>query len=205
MIRSSVVGVLCLYASAHAQTAAAPAEEEVKIRKTTADEIKAKLLDVKGMSETAKIPNADKIRTSADAITRMRSDLKDVLAKLEEARGSKDVVKLTCVNEKNTQIKGLLRISEAADVALQEAVARNESGEAAHEYTKVTIAQTKVQQLRAEAEQCMGQLAFRVDEDMNVEVVTPDYLPKYDPTLLGDTRTLNTLRQPPASPTMSNP
>ncbi len=108
--------------------------------------------------DASKVPDPEKLRTSAEGLNRMRGALKDVLAKLEEARSSKDVVKLTCVNDKLTQIKGLLRISETADVNLQESVARKETTTSDHEYTKVSIAGSKVQQLRAEAEQCMALL-----------------------------------------------
>lgn len=149
------------------------------------------------------MPNNEKLRVSADSVSVMRAALRDVLQKLEEARNSKDVVKLTCVNEKLTQIKGLLRISEQADVGLQEAVARNESEAANHEFTKVTIARSKVDQLRAEAEQCMGQLAFKADENMTLELEVPDYLPKNDPSLLPFVLMGYTIVRPvPASPTM---
>ena len=133
-------------------------------------------------TDASKVADPEKVKTSADSVGRMRSALKDVLQKLEEARNSKDVVKLNCVNEKLTQIKGLLRISEQSDVALQEAVARKETGTAEHEFTKVTIARSKVDQLRAEAEQCIGQLAFQTDENLSVEVDIPDGLPLGDPT-----------------------
>src|SRR5205085_818566 len=89
-------------------------------------------------------PNPEKIRRSAEALAKMRQALKDVLAKLEEARNSRDVVKLNCVNEKLTQVKGLLRISELADVAMQESIAKKEDSGALHEYTKTSIAVTKV-------------------------------------------------------------
>lgn len=127
-------------------------------------------------------PNPEKIRRSAEALQKMRQALKDVLGKLEEARNSRDVVKLNCVNEKLTQVKGLLRISELADVAMQEAIAKKEDSSALHEYTKVSIAVTKVTQLRAEAEQCLGQLAFRTDENLAIDVEVPEDLPSGDPT-----------------------
>lgn len=135
-----------------------------------------------GDSGASQVSDPEKVRQSGEAVTRMRTQLKDVLAKLEEARNSKDVVKLNCVNEKLTQIKGLLRISEQSDVQLQEAVARKETTTAEHEFTKVSIARGKVDQLRAEAEDCIGQLAFRTDENLSVEVEVPDYLPSGDPT-----------------------
>ena len=129
----------------------------------------------------------------------MRLVLKEVLGKLEEARNSKDVVKLNCVNEKLTQIKGLLRISEQSDIALQEAAAKKEATATEHEYTKVSIAGVKVNQLRAEAEECIGQLAFRTDENATTEMEEPDDLPKGDPTLLVPVRGIG-IRNPPASP-----
>jgi hypothetical protein len=145
------------------------------------------------------VPDGQKLSRSAAAVTQMRGTLKVVLAKLEEARNTKDVVKLNCVNEKLTQVKGLLRISEQSDVALQEAVAKKEETSADHEYTKVTIAQSKVEALRGEAEQCIGALAFRTDENLSVEVVTPE-LPGGDPTN-PPPPTLATVCPPPASPT----
>lgn len=131
---------------------------------------------------TEQLTDAERLRRSASVLVRMRDALKDVLSKLEEARETKDVVKLNCVNEKLTQIKGLLRISEQSDVALQEAVTKREQSAAEHEFTKVTIAGQKVDQLRAEAEECIGQLAFRTDENLSVEVEVPGDLPLGDPT-----------------------
>ena len=131
----------------------------------------------------------------------MRGALKDVLGRLEEARATKDVVKLNCVNEKLTQVKGLLRISEQSDVALQEAVSRKDTTASEHEYSKVSIARSKVDQLRSEAEQCIGQLAFRTDENLTVEVQVPSGLPSGDPTNPPEPQP-PTNRPPPASPIM---
>lgn len=147
------------------------------------------------------VADPEKLRRSVDALGRMRNVLKEVLGKLEEARNTKDVVKLNCVNEKLTQIKGLLRISEQSDVALQEAVAKKETSSGEHEFTKVMIARQKVDQLRAEAEECIGQLAFRTDENLTVEVEVPDDLPNLDPTRPQDPGVVIS-RPPPVSPTL---
>ena len=148
------------------------------------------------------ISPADKVRLSAEGLTKMRQSLKDVLAKLEEARNSRDVVKLNCVNEKLTQVKGLLRISEQADVTMQEVLAKKEDSSANHEFTKVSIAQGRVGQLRAEAEQCIGQLAFRTDENLSVDVDVPADLPKGDPTVVPTAPIHVDVRPVPASQTL---
>ncbi|HEX8819613.1 MAG TPA: hypothetical protein VF794_06780 [Archangium sp.] len=151
------------------------------------------------LEKASDVPDGQKLERSTKALSTMREVLRDVLGKLEEARRAKDVVKLSCVNEKLTQIKGLLRISEQADVALQEAVSQRETTSSEHEYTKVMIAQQKVTQLRAEAEQCIGQLAFRTDENLSVEVEEPRNLPGGDPTKPGPIEE-TIVRPPPSSP-----
>jgi hypothetical protein len=153
----------------------------------------------------AAIPDEEKPRKMADTILRMRVVLREVLAKLEEARKSKDVVKLNCVNEKLTQIKGLIRISEQSDLNLQQSMAMRDKQGMDHELTKVGIARSKVEQLRAEAEQCIGELAYRADENLLVEVDIPNDLPILDPTRPGDMADV-TLRQPaPGPPTFPDP
>jgi hypothetical protein len=127
------------------------------------------------------LADPEKLSRSNANVGQMRQALKLVLTKLEDARASKDVIKLNCVNEKLTNIKGLLRISEQADVALQEAVARREDQAADHEFTKVAIARQRVDQLRAEAEQCVGLLAFETGPT-EVIVEEPADLPALDPT-----------------------
>jgi hypothetical protein len=179
-VRHGIVVLLVLAGLAFAQAPSAPPASE--------------------QSDASKVPDNEKLRISSEGLTKMRGALKDVLQKLEEARSSKDVVKLNCVNEKLTQIKGLLRISEQSDVALQESIAKKETGTAEHEYTKVTIARSKVDQLRAEAEECIGQLAFRTDENLSVDVELPEYLPPGDPTQLPPPLVIDS-RPPPASPT----
>ena len=144
------------------------------------------------------LSDGEKIRQSNAAIAEMRGALKVVLSKVEEARNTKDVVKLNCVNDRLTQVKGLLRISEQADVALQESIARKENSDGEF---KVSIARQKVSQLREEAEQCIGQLAFQTDESMSVEVEVPDNLPSGDPSQNSSPAPL-TVRPPPASPTL---
>jgi len=128
------------------------------------------------------LSDSEKLSRSTAHLTQMRQGLKLALTKLEEARASKDVVKLNCVNEKLTNIKGLLRISEQADVSLQEAVAKREEQGADHEFTKVTIARQKIDQLKAEAEGCVGLLAFETGPT-EVIVEEPSDLPSLDPTL----------------------
>lgn len=99
-----------------------------------------------------------------------------------QARSEKDIVKLNCVNEKLNQVRGLLKVSETAEADLREANARREDEQSLHAFAKVGIAGKKVSQLRQDAEQCIGQLAFYNDEKTQVDVEIPPGLPSDDPT-----------------------
>ena len=122
------------------------------------------------------LPDSEKLEKSAEALGRMKTALKGVLTRVEEARNEKDVVKLNCVNEKLTQIKGLLKVAEQSDIALHEAISTKDPA-AESEFAKIGIARTKVDGLRGDAEQCIGQLAYIVDEKTTVEVQQPAGLP----------------------------
>ncbi|MBI5507418.1 MAG: hypothetical protein HY903_01575 [Deltaproteobacteria bacterium] len=116
------------------------------------------------------VPDSEKAARTQEHIARMKEILGKVIKHLEEARDEKDVVKLNCVNEKLTNVKGLLKISEDGDVKMQEALARRNVEEALHEYEKISIARTKCEQLFAESEACVGELAVYAG-DTQVEVV----------------------------------
>lgn len=177
---SGMVGALCVAAAITAGEAGAQSPNSPQAPASVPPSAppsapKEAVFRAEGMADS------EKLAKSAEFLSHMRSGLKLVLAKLEEARSSRDVVKLNCVNEKLTNIKGLLRISEQADVSLQESVARREEQAADHEFTKVAIARQKIEQLKAEAEQCVGLLAFETGPT-EVIVQEPADLPALDPT-----------------------
>jgi len=126
------------------------------------------------------IPDSDKLEQTRTSIARMRDILARVLKHLEDARDERDIVKLNCVNEKLTAIKGLLKISEQSDVTLQESLARRDAEAAAHELEKVSIALRKCEQLMGESEGCVGELAVYAG-DTEVEMVV-EGVPSDDPT-----------------------
>ncbi len=128
------------------------------------------------------LPDSEKQRKASEYLSEMKGALGHVLALLKEAREEKDVIKINCINEKLTNIKGLIRISEQADILLQENVAKGEKEASAHEFQKIIISHQKVLSLRTEAEQCVGELAFavgrtKVEVEKDKNLITDD-----DPT-----------------------
>lgn len=140
------------------------------------------------------LTDSQKLERSAAHLGRMKASLKQVLYRVEESRNEKDVVKLNCVNEKLTQIKGLLKVAEQAEVALHEAIS-NRDASADAEFSKIGIAKSKVDGLRGESDLCIGQLAYIVDERTTVEVQQPEGLTERDVTS----------RRPPTPPSSTPP
>lgn len=140
------------------------------------------------------LSDAEKVEKASEYVAKMKAAMKAVLTRVEDARNEKDVVKLNCVNEKLTQVKGLLKVAEQADVALSEAVARKDEA-ADTEFQKITMARAKIEGLRGEADQCIGQLAYVVDSETSVDVQQPENLASLDVTR----------RQPPPEPVVTPP
>ena len=117
------------------------------------------------------VPDEEKSVRTRRAVDSMRGALSKVLRYLEEAREQRDVLKLNCVNEKLTAIKGLLRVSEQASVTMMEALATKDVTVAQHEYEKIMIAASKTEELSAESEVCIGELAvYSGQTSITVEV-----------------------------------
>lgn len=143
------------------------------------------------------VSDAEKTQQAGLYISNMKTTLRRVLQFLEEAREERDVVKLNCINEKLTAVKGLLRISENSELTLQEALARRDSDSADHEYEKIAIAARKVERLRAESEACVGELAvYSGETEVEVEVTGEPPTPA-DPA--GTPIPVNVVVRPPAA------
>ena len=130
----------------------------------------------------------------ADAIlARMDQASQVVRRQLEQAREQRDVVKTLCLNDKLSQIDVAIRSSRDRQAGLRGAVTRNPPDPefANHEFTILTVLKQRVDQLVAEANQCLGEeLAFvgatqvvtQVDNNIPGEDTTQ--YPSTDPTLV---------------------
>jgi hypothetical protein len=187
--------LLPIMSEAHAQSAGgdqattdkktdAKVEGESKVRAERSDALRGDApslrlgdVDASKVSKGEKQSRADKMLGDQRAALQRGSDL------LNEARGAKDIVQLNCVNEKLTQIKGLLKLSEQASTAMYDSMAATNGGEQVnHEFTKIVVAHGRSQQLRAEAEQCVGERSVYTG-DTEVDVEIDEDIPANDPTL----------------------
>ena len=118
---------------------AAPKEDGLKVRE-----------DISKMSPQEMSSKADQ------ALTEMRASLRSAVDLVAQARKQKDIVRLNCLNERVTQMKGVLKVAEDAAVVLQESAGAGDVDGARTQYTKVAMAQERVSQLRVQAQNCVG-------------------------------------------------
>lgn len=135
-----------------------------------------------GKVDASKVPTAEKKSTAEQMLREQRSAVVRGTDLLSEARSKNDIIQLNCVNEKLTQLKGLLKLSENASLAMYEAIAATSQDEINHQYTKIVVAHQKSGSLKAEAEQCVGELSVYSGQT-EVEVEIDSTITSADPTL----------------------
>jgi len=91
------------------------------------------------------------IETGKGYIDDLQAALSRIVQLQEVAKKAGDVIKLNCVNDKLLQIKELLNIAEGALTNITEAIARNDEDERYHQFSRLTIAHQKGEQVKQEA------------------------------------------------------
>ncbi len=96
---------------------------------------------------------------------------------LDQARKEKDTLKITCLNDKLTQIHVNLRGIEERTEALKTAVRANDTTTANQQFAILRIYISKIEGLRAEAENCLGEVDVVLGETETIVTVDEDVTP----------------------------
>lgn len=109
------------------------------------------------------------------ALSRMRAAMQKGLEEVKKARQEKDSLRLLCVNEPVTAMKGVLRIAENANVDLRESIATSELAQARREFRKVRQGRRQMDNLLSQTQNCAGvnSSESRTSIDFSAD---PDYL-----------------------------
>jgi hypothetical protein len=105
-----------------------------------------------------------------------------VMAMLDEARRERDIIRVTCLNDKLTQINAHRRTLESRRNNLQEAVDTADDSRRNHEFTVITVLSQHFRTLEQEANSCIGQDIFETGTTRVVTDIDPD-VPEEDLTL----------------------
>lgn len=138
----------------------------------------------------------DMIVQGTAVVRRGKSSGVRVQRMIEQARKSADIVRVTCLDDKLTQIHANLRTAEARLKALKAAV---DPGRRQHEHTVIIVVGQKLLVLDREAQQCIGQQLFETGATRVVTEIDADLLP-FEPDPWNPPIVL-----PPSVPTIPDP
>lgn len=113
----------------------------------------------------------------------MEQSAQTIRRQLEQARESRDVVKVLCLNDKLNQVDVALRSTKDRMLSLSAAAERNDAERSLHEFTVVQVLRDRVRALSQEASQCIGEETGFIDEP-KVRVEIDPAIPKQDPTIV---------------------
>ncbi len=133
-----------------------------------------------GMKRDVKLTPDEQLKSADSVWGRIDNAANTVRKQLEQARAQRDVVKSLCLNDKLTQIDVAARSGRDRREALRQAVSRQDSELANHEYTIMMVLKDRTDQLMAEANQCIGEEAGFVGETRVTMTVDPN-IPRDDP------------------------
>jgi len=138
-----------------------------------------------GMQRQANLSPKEQLVQADAALARMSVTATNVRHLLEQARASRDVVKTLCLNDKLNQVDVAARSARDRRNSLEQASQRNDADLANHEFTILTVLRQRVEQLSAEANQCIGEEAVLFGETKIVTTIDPN-LPHEDPSSYPD-------------------
>jgi hypothetical protein len=118
---------------------------------------------------------------SKDYYKKMQETYRRIQQLQTKAKKDKDMVKLNCVNDKVTQVRGHLTVSDQSMTSLSLQIAKGDDQARQHEFTRMTILYQKVVTLGTEAEQCIGEDVSYVGAT-RVDVEIDPSIPPTDPT-----------------------
>jgi hypothetical protein len=120
---------------------------------------------------------------------------------LAEARGEKDPLRQGCVREKQARVVALSKVAGESHAAWRGALREGRLPAARHARDRLVLTHAKVLAYRAEADQCVGSLAFSDPSGRaSRQVVQWPDLPATDTLSPLTTGATDAQRPPPASP-----
>jgi hypothetical protein len=134
--------------------------------------------------QATKLSPGEMISRAEGDIESMKGTLGQVLEVLEKTRQEeKDLLKLNCINEKLSAIKGFLKVSEQSLTKLKTSNANGDIDSMRHQYSLVAIAGSKVENLGVEAQSCAGEVLKYAGNTKVVPEIDPD-IAEIDPTAI---------------------
>jgi hypothetical protein len=143
------------------------------------------------VKDNVTVPPAKRMSWVNEHSAQAKSAYSHVQNMLDQARQEKDSIKITCLDDKLTQISVNLRGIESRKGAFEAAVSSNDSDASQQHFTMLTIYSSKINSLASEAESCIGgndvvlgesETKVTVSEDISVDDPTKKGVVVYQQT-----------------------
>lgn len=125
----------------------------------------------------ATAPSGDLVENGQKVVTRGENLSRRVTRMLSEARRAKDIIRVTCLSNKLTQINALLGNARQRLDGLKSSA---DPGQRTHEATVLSVLDQKFQVLDQEAAQCVGQSMFETGTTKVETKIDPRFVPFQD-------------------------
>lgn len=126
------------------------------------------------LTPAEQLAEAQRIQERGAALSRR------VAGMLDEARRENDVTRVTCLDDKLTQINAHLRTLASRLESLQEASQLGDEGRRNHEFTVITVLGQNMTELDRAANECIGQDLFETGTTRVTTTIDPS-VPDEDP------------------------
>lgn len=114
------------------------------------------------VSGSAVLSPEDMKKQAQDLRNQVRADIQHVQALQAKARKEKDIIKLTCVNDKFIKLKAEANIF---DLAHRDLVGVLDTNDRATVFPRVTVGASDVRKVREEADSCIGEPQLGKDSE----------------------------------------
>jgi signal transduction histidine kinase len=143
-------------------------------------------------------------QSAAETIVERGANLSQRVSQmLDEARRESDIIRITCLNDKLTQVNANLRTAQSRLTSLQKAL---DSEQRNHELTVLSVLGQKLQVLDQESNQCVGQDLYETGPTKITTEIDTSYLPfEADPSTPAPVLPPTLLDAPPSASSDGSP
>ncbi|MFK7990752.1 MAG: hypothetical protein AB8I08_32325 [Sandaracinaceae bacterium] len=125
------------------------------------------------VSRRANLSAAEQMAEATQIVDRGEQISRRVMNMLDEARRERDIIRVTCLNDKLTQINAHRRTLESRQANLSEANTTGDGERRNHEFTVISVIGQHFRTLESEAGSCIGQDLFETGTTRVVTDIDP--------------------------------
>lgn len=127
-----------------------------------------------GFERSQRLTPQEELRQGDAIVSRIEHSAAIIRKLLDAARQARQVIKSICLSDKLSQVDVAGRSTKDRQTSLQAAVQRGDTELANHEFTIMTVLRQRVEQLSAEANQCLGEEVAFIGQTQVITEINPN-------------------------------